>query len=186
VALESGQGNNRLFIILSIALIGLICIGLMGLSGVLFVVQQNREQDTAMLEPTSTATPFPPTFTPTSTFTPTPTDTPEPTPTGTMVVTTPDSAPISAQATGEEVEVSAADMTATAMAVQASETDTGQAAGEATPLPPQSTPDTAPNSGGVLTPTSQQPILWAAGLLLLILLAAGGLYWRNTRANFHS
>jgi cytoskeletal protein RodZ len=186
VTAESGQGNNRLFIILSIALIGLICIGLMGLGGVLFVIQQNRSQEAAMLNPTATATPFPPTFTPTSTFTPTPTDTPEPTSTSTPVITTPEpeaTAEVSSQDVGEvaTVTLSAADLTATAQYTSVSTVTT-----EAPDAQAAATPDTGlPGSGGVLEGTTQQPVLWAGGLLVIILLAAGGVYWHRARLRSH-
>ncbi len=69
-------------------MIGLICIGLMGLSAVLFLTSQNRgAQEVAVVLPTDT--PPLPTFTATSTETATPTLTPEPTATATRVVALP-------------------------------------------------------------------------------------------------
>ena len=66
------------------ALVGLICIGLMGLAGVLFYTMSSEAQEEVAVLPTPT--PIPPTPSPTSTETATPTETPLPTPTGTPVI----------------------------------------------------------------------------------------------------
>ncbi len=65
-------------------MIGLICVGLMGLGAVIFVTRSSEAQETAAMPPP--ATPIPPTTTPTSIPSATPTETPLPTPTGTSVV----------------------------------------------------------------------------------------------------
>ena len=68
------------------ALLGLVCIGLVGLAGIIYVIQTNQAQEAAsapsptVVIPIPTPTPLTPT--PTSTHTPTPL----PTPTGTSVV----------------------------------------------------------------------------------------------------
>ena len=81
---EESTGQSRLFVILAIALIGLLVLGLLGIGGV-FVIRQNLQQQAALARPTPTLLirlPDPsPTFTPvraafTSTPAPTPTNTP--------------------------------------------------------------------------------------------------------------
>jgi hypothetical protein len=179
VAQESNPSGNRLFVIIAIALIGLICIGLMGLGGVLYFIQSNRDQQLAA-QATNTATPFPPTFTPTATATPTATDTPEPTPTPTLVVTTPaveeNGGQVSGQTDGETlatptggaaqpIEPSAATETAVAAAGQVS---------------PSVTPETVPGSGGVLVGDSKDSVFLAGGIILAFLIFSGVIYWRKT------
>jgi hypothetical protein len=82
---ESSSGTTRIFILFALAIVGLICIGLLGLSLALMVRQSNQAQDEVTPTPVvqiSTPTPTP-TITP---IPPTPTNTPEPTPTATLVV----------------------------------------------------------------------------------------------------
>ena len=83
---EESTRQSRLFVILAIALIGLLVLGLLGIGGV-FVIRQNLEEQAALSRPTPTLMimlPEPsPTFTPvkaaaTSTPAPTPTNTPDP------------------------------------------------------------------------------------------------------------
>ena len=169
---ESSQSNNGLFIILAVALIGLICIGLMGLGGILYFTQSNRAQDeVAQLPPTPT--PFPPTFTPTSTATPLPTDTPEPTPTGTLVVQT------GAEGASAPVDTATTDPLATPTNTRVlgtpSVTPTPIQATTATPLTP--TPESVPGSGGVLSAASQRVLGWF-GLALLVTLLVYSLVHR--------
>lgn len=182
VEADSGQSSNRLFVFLAIALLGLICIGLMGLGGVLFLMQSNRAAEQAAL-PTDTPTPFPPTFTPTSTLTPTPTDTPEPTPTGTMVVpiggqsTTPDTdtgptATVDPNATATNTPV-----IRTATATTVSTDQSGAAAGTT------ATPDNIPSSGGVLPTASSSALLWLGAFVVAMLIAFGAVH--RLRSNPH-
>ena len=83
---EENDGQNRLFVTLAIALIGLLVLGLLGIGSV-FIIRQNLEEQTIASQPTPTLLlklPNPtPTFTPVS---PKPTNTPLPTPTSTPVL----------------------------------------------------------------------------------------------------
>lgn len=83
---EETTGQNRLFVILAISLIGLLVLGLVGIGGV-FIIRQNLEQQTVASRPTPTLVSILPnataTFTPAS---PQATNTPMPTPTNTPVV----------------------------------------------------------------------------------------------------
>ncbi|MEW5957322.1 MAG: hypothetical protein AB1801_06340, partial [Chloroflexota bacterium] len=65
-------------------MLGLICIGLMGLGAYVFFTLSNRAQEAAAVATPPTI--ILPTFTPTGTPTATPTETPLPTPTSTPVV----------------------------------------------------------------------------------------------------
>jgi len=83
---ETTGGQNRLFVILAISLIGLLVLGLVGIGGV-FIIRQNLEQQAVASQPTPTLMSVLPIATPT--FTPAPpkaTNTPMPTPTNTPVV----------------------------------------------------------------------------------------------------
>lgn len=81
---EEGGHQNRLFVILAVALIGLLVLGLVGIGGVFIVRQNMREQAAAWPTPTLLVR-LP---NPSATFTPTllPTNTPAPTPTNTPVL----------------------------------------------------------------------------------------------------
>jgi len=83
---DERTGQSRLFVILAIALIGLLVLGLLGIGGV-FVIRQNIQEQASRSQPTPTlvirlpeptATPVP--------VEPTPANTPQPTPTNTPVV----------------------------------------------------------------------------------------------------
>ena len=83
---ETTGGQNRLFVILAISLIGLLVLGLVGIGGV-FIIRQNLEQQTVASHPTPTLMAILPNAT--ATFTPAPpkaTNTPLPTPTNTPVL----------------------------------------------------------------------------------------------------
>lgn len=83
---EEGTGQNRLFVTLSIALIGLLVLGLLGV-GAVFIIRQNLNQQTVASQPSPTLLIKLPN--PTATFTPVPkiaTNTPMPTPTNTPVL----------------------------------------------------------------------------------------------------
>jgi hypothetical protein len=84
MAEEESTGQNKLFVILAIALIGLLVLGLMGIGGV-FVIRQNLQEQASLAQPTPTllirlpnptATPAPVKAAPTNTPAPTPTNTP--------------------------------------------------------------------------------------------------------------
>lgn len=171
MAAESGQSSNRLFIILAVALIGLICIGLMGLGGVLFLVQSNRAQEEAALLPEATATPFPPTFTPTPTSTFTPTNTPEPTFTSTPVIRTPTPG---AEEASSDVSAQVVETVETAPGTPVESPTAGQLDGGAADTTP--TPAVVPGSGGVLPATSSGTIAGVSGLVLLLLVISGVIF----------
>jgi hypothetical protein len=83
---EEITGQNRLFVILAISLIGLLVLGLVGIGGV-FIIRQNLEQQAVASRPTPTLMPI--LLNATATFTPAPpkaTNTPLPTPTNTPVL----------------------------------------------------------------------------------------------------
>jgi LPXTG-motif cell wall-anchored protein len=164
------QSGNRLFVILAVALIGLICIGLMGLGGVLFLINNGRAQDDIALQVTETPTPFPPTFTPTSTPTFTPTNTPEPTPTGTQVV----------QMTGGETDTGLPAATTDPNATATNTPIIGSLTPAGTADITTPTPAVVPGSGGVLPATSNSVLLWL-GSGLLILLVFGSVFQRRRR-----
>lgn len=161
---ESGQ-SNRLFIIIAVAMIGLICIGLVGLGGVGFFLFNNRAQEAAMVPPTST--PVLPTFTPTHVPTPTATDTPLPTPLATMVV--PGQPGPEAPDTESEGDMLAAtsdtEVTPTNTRVVPLDTPTPVSEAEA------EVEVAMPGSGGVL-PVEHGVLAWA-GIGVLILLVIG-------------
>ncbi len=160
---ESGQSNNRLFMLLAVAMIGLICIGLIGLGGVMFVTLNSRAQEEVVVIPTFT--PIPPTPTLTATPTQTPTEIPPPTPTATLVI------PING---GEEAGAATPVLEATAPP-----TPLPTRILEGTPPPelaeaPVPTPVPAvamPGSGGVLS--AGNGLLGWAGVGLLLLLVLG-------------
>ncbi len=165
--MDSGQ-SNRLFIMLAVAMIGLICIGLMGLGGVIYWTRSSRAQESAAVIPT--ATPIPPTFTPTSTFTATPTDTPLPTPTGTPVIN--NNGGEEATATPGEAEAPTdtptPDLESTPTNTRVLQTPTETT----TPTPTSSPAAEMPEGGGVLPASGNGFLIWA-GVVLLVLLTVG-------------
>jgi hypothetical protein len=83
---EETTGQSKLFIILAVALIGLLVLGLVGIGGV-FIIRQNLQEQAALARPTPTLLIRLPN--PTATFTPVKpaaTNTPAPTPTNTPVL----------------------------------------------------------------------------------------------------
>jgi hypothetical protein len=83
---EEEEGQNRLFVTLAIALIGLLVLGLLGV-GAVFIIRQNIDQQSVAAQPSPTLLIRLPN--PTATFTPAPkipTNTPMPTPTNTPVL----------------------------------------------------------------------------------------------------
>jgi hypothetical protein len=190
ISFDSDNGQqNRLFLIVALALIGLICIGLMGLGAVIFLSRNNQAQD-SVAQPLPTFTSLPPTITPTDTPSATATNTPLPTPTGTPVVQRGDQQPASApgeaqagdttpepEATEEEgglqlptVTPGGATLTPTNTAVVQPPTSIAAAVtGTATP----GAVSQIPNSGGIIPPANSNFLIWAgAGLLLILTLGA--------------
>jgi hypothetical protein len=165
------DGSNRLFIILALALIGLICIGMVGVVGFLVLSGPfpgvpflgGQPPDDVVTAP-PTPTPFAPTFTPTLAPTSTPTDTPEPTPISTPVVGSTDVA-----AQPAETPITDPDVTATNTRVVRTPTPATNAP-TPTPLAQE-----IPASGGVLSQANNNFLLWAGGGLLLVILIYGGL-----------
>jgi hypothetical protein len=190
-----GEQPNRLFIIIAVALLGLVCIGLVGLGGVIYLLRTNQAQQAAVPTPTL----FVPIPTPTLTSTPTSTHTPipPPTPTGTPVVvingqevSSPetnqaptDTPPPTEEPTQEptqqpteEPEVTLTDtptpLQATSEPPEASPTNT-----LVVQQPPEDEADTTPTSlpempegGNVLSTHNNHFLMWAGvGLLLLLL-----------------
>lgn len=83
---EDSGGENKLFVTLAIALIGLLVLGLLGV-GAVFIIRQNLNEQSIAVQPTPTILIRLPN--PTATFTPIPvipTNTPVPTPTNTPVL----------------------------------------------------------------------------------------------------
>ena len=156
---ESGQSNNRLFMLLAVAMIGLICIGLMGLGGVTYFTLSSRAQEEAAVPPTPT--PIPPTPTLTATPTETPTETPPPTPTATLVI------PVGGAEAGTPTPLLEASPTPTpALGTRILE-GTPSAELTATPVPATG----MPGSGGVLA--AGNGLLGWTGIGLLLLLIVG-------------
>ncbi len=162
---ESGQSNNRLFVLLAVAMIGLICIGLMGLAGVTYFTISGRAQQEEVAE-LPTPTPIPPTPTLTATPTQTPTETPPPTPTATLVI------PVNGgDETGGEVPTLEATPTptpapGTRILEGAPPTPPADLAASATPVPATG----MPGSGGVLSVGNGLLGWTGVGLLLLLIL----------------
>jgi hypothetical protein len=80
-------GNNRLFVLIALFLVGLLVLGLLAIGGVVIIGSINRSQQAARPTPTSTLpiiAQITPTFTPSAT--PLPTNTSQPTVTPTKVV----------------------------------------------------------------------------------------------------
>ena len=162
---SGGGQSNRLFIILAIALLGLICLGLLGLGGVLYLSQSNQEQAAVTPE---VPTPIPPTLTPTSTATATPTETPLPTPTSTPVINN-ENEPTTEP---EVIDTPTTDPNATATNTPViPPTDTATPEPSATPT---LSPEEMPSSGGVLSTTNGSSALgWIGGGVLVILIIYG-------------
>ena len=148
--------------LLAVAMIGLICIGLMGLGGVVYFTMNSRLQEEAAIPPTPT--PIPPTPTLTATSTPTPTETPLPTSTPTRVI------PVEGGPTESSQTPVVEEGTATPTGTRILEAATpGAGVGETTPT---STPAVAmPGGGGVLQ--AGNGLLGWAGVGVLLLLVLG-------------
>lgn len=95
---DESTGQSKLFVILAVALIGLLILGLMGIGGV-FVIRQNLREQAALSRPTPTLLIRLPN--PIATFTPA-----KPVATNTPVVPTPTNTPVVAP--GSDGEVAAA------------------------------------------------------------------------------
>jgi hypothetical protein len=179
----------------ALAMIGLICIGLMGLGAVIFINSNNQAQE-AVVQPLPTFTALPPTVTPTDTPSATATNTPLPTPTGTPVVQRGDEQPASVPSDAEAedstpepeateegglqlptVTPGGATLTPTNTAVVQPPTSIASVTGT---VPPDSvsTPDAVsqiPNSGGIISPANPNFLIWA-GVALLLTLTLGAVY----------
>lgn len=165
---------------MAIGLIGLTCLGLLGLGAVFFLIQTNRAQEEAVSAVDVTPfipTPLPPTDTP---LPPPPTDTatPPPTPTATLVVR---NAEGQEAADGEQPQTiedllpvatstsAAGDVTPTSTLVVRIETATPVSESESASLSP---PGEMPPGGGVLPVDRNSPLVWA-GILVLVTLIVG-------------
>jgi len=180
---ERGQ-SNRLFIFLALALVGLTCLGLLGLGAALFLRQNNQAQQEAAAVTIEAPPPTPlPTDTP---LPPPPTDTPTPlpTPTGTLVVSNIEGQPAAEEDQTFTIEdflpqptepplPEDATPTSTLVVqsgVPASETATPAAGGDE--LAEVSPPVEMPPGGGVLPAERHNAVLWA-GIALLLTLVVG-------------
>lgn len=157
--METERGQTSVpFILLALAILGLICIGLMGLGAALYLRNASQQQQEVAQQPLPTPIP---TFTQTPTVTPippTPTNTPEPTPTATLVV--------NAQSAAVEATGQTGGITQVATATPMNLAEVAPPTPIATVMPAQ-----IPQGGGVLA--ADNNILVWAGLGVLGLLIAG-------------
>jgi nitrate reductase NapE component len=194
------SNSNRLFIFLAIALLGLICIGLVGLGGAVYLYQTNFAEQAALPTPTIII----PVETATNTSTPTlvPTETPLPTATGTKVVAVsgeevsvedqvpaegstqtpveePTTTPTEALAlpTAEDQEVATATSTMV-IEVPTSESESAPTE-EIGATPTATTAPEMPGSGGVM-PASGNFLIWI-GIAVLAILLLG--VWKQSRSS---
>ncbi len=144
-------------------MLGLICIGLMGLGGVLFFTMNNRAQEAAVVAATPTV--ILPTFTPTGTSTATPTETPLPTSTSTPVIK------VNEGEEGATTPASPAEEPTINPNATPTNTRVLQPATE-TPTPTPAAAAEMPSSGGVLSAGQNSYLIWA-GLGLVFLLIVG-------------
>ena len=149
--------------ILAIALIGLICLGLLGLGTVFFFTTSARDQAQALTTPVP-PTPIPPSPTSTATATGTPTETPTSTPTNTPVID------LSGDTEQAPVDTPTTDPNATATNTRVLETQTTTPDPTSTPTAP---PEVIPDSGGVLPLASNNSLVWVGSGLLLVLIIYG-------------
>ncbi|GIK40521.1 MAG: hypothetical protein BroJett011_43540 [Chloroflexota bacterium] len=162
---------------MAVAIVGLICVGVLGLGAVLALRQANQTQ-TEVVQATPVIVPQP-TLTPTPTITPIPptaTNTPEPTPTSTLVVgpTAQEAAvsgeePVLGEPAAPLADTATPDPNATAtstLVLRPTEVGTPTPAAVAVNPPAQ-----IPQGGGVL-PGDKGFLAWA-GLGLLVLLILG-------------
>jgi len=145
-------------------MIGLICIGLMGLGGVVFFTVSNRAQEVAVGPASPTV--ILPTFTPTGTPTATPTETPLPTPTSTPVISLDEGEVTPVSPPAGDTPTTDPDATPTNTRVVESSTATP------TPTPTPAAAAEMPDSGGVLSTERNGFLVWA-GIGLVVLLFVG-------------
>ena len=128
---EETTGQSKLFVILAVALIGLLVLGLLGIGGV-FVIRQNLREQAALAQPTPTLVINLPRPTPIATAAAAnPTNTPVlPTPTNTPVV-----------APGSDGEEAAAVTTTRDEEVEETETESDEAVSVTLPRPSTSNSD---------------------------------------------
>jgi cytoskeletal protein RodZ len=171
--MEAGE-SKRFFIIISAALMGLICVGLIGLGGVIYVTRVSQAQEVAQeAPPPATATSLPPS--PTVTPTPLPTDTPPP----------PTETPLPTATSTQVVSRGEAEEAAAALNSTSTETGAGPAsqaspiAGGPTAIPtlvlqtPTTVAPPIPTTGEKLSPASGGISLVIVGFGLLCLLILG-------------
>jgi len=163
------SNNNRLFIFLAIALLGLICIGLVGLGGAVLLYRSTFAEQAA--QPTPTIIVPVATATNTSTPTPVPTETPLPTATGTRVVaiageevSVEDQTP-GEEATQEPVEEPTATPTEGLALPTAQEETEATATSTVVVATPTSESETAPAEGATPTATSAPEMPGSGGIL---------------------
>jgi hypothetical protein len=159
---EESTGQSKLFVILAVALLGLLILGLMGIGGV-FVIRQNLREQAALSRPTPTLLIRLPN--PTATFTPV-----KPAATNTPVLPTPTNTPVVAPGNDGEVAAVGGNPEANADAEQE-----GEATGpilKPQPRPTKAseggaTPAEVPNTGlGAL-----EAVLIAMGLVFVLFMA---------------
>ena len=155
---EEHTGQSRLFVILAIALIGLLVLGLLGIGGV-FVIRQNLQEQASVSNPTPTLL----IRLPDPTATPVPVKTQAPTP----IAPTPTNTPVvePGSASGEEAAVGSIDENG----------ENGGPSGGLLPKPPTKAPgadpaglpDEVPETGlGAL-----EAVLIAVGLVSVVFIA---------------
>ena len=140
---EETTGQSKLFVILAVALIGLLVLGLLGIGGV-FVIRQNLREQAALAQPTPTLVINLPRPTAIATSAPAnPTNTPVlPTPTNTPVV-----------APGSDGEEAAAVTTSRDEEVEETETESDEAISVTLPRPSTSNSDAAGASAEAALPS---------------------------------
>ena len=153
---EDNGGQSRLFVILSIGLIGLLVLGLLGIGGV-FIVRQNMEQQALASRPTPTLIVRLPQASPTSAVPAAPlaTNTPAPTPTNTPVV-----------AADNDVEEAASSAGGESPSDSTTPTTTATPKPTATPVPGEGATE-VPNTGF----GPGESVLLAGGLILVFFVA---------------
>ncbi|MCB0193747.1 MAG: hypothetical protein KDJ65_17495 [Anaerolineae bacterium] len=144
---EETTGQSKLFVILAVALIGLLVLGLLGIGGV-FVIRQNLREQAALAQPTATLVINLPKPTPIATAAAVnPTNTPVmPTPTNTPVVAAGSAAADEAAAvtTGGDEEVEESETEGAAISLPRPSTSNSSTSGAASEA---ATPSEVPNTG---------------------------------------
>jgi cytoskeletal protein RodZ len=175
---DSQQSNNRLFIIVAVALVGLICFGALGVGGWLTIVRTQQAQEQAVANESQPQEPTAPTAIPTETVTPLPTstNTPLPTPTATLVV--PNQQDIVPAADESQPSLPTAAPPISDEEVTPTNTLVVNRDNQATPAGPDESsetnttaPEEMPQGGGVVNPSNSY--LGWAGVMVLGLIILG-------------